>query len=59
MVNIARKNVLEKLTEAIRLEVDQMVSIEIANRRTIYLKGKKDRLPKVPKVKVPAEKFCT
>jgi hypothetical protein len=59
MVNIARKNVLEKVTEAIRLEVDQMVSIEIANRRTIYLKGKKDRLPKVPKVKVPAEKFCT
>ena len=46
MVNIARKNVLEKVTEAIRLEVDQMVSIEIANRRTIYLKGKKDRLPK-------------
>ena len=59
MINIARKNVLEKVTEAIRLEVDQMVSIEIANRRTIYLKGKKDRLPKVPKVKVPAEKFCT
>ena len=59
MVNIARKNVLEKVTEAIRLEVDQMVSIEITNRRTIYLKGKKDRLPKVPKVKVPAEKFCT
>jgi len=59
MVNIAKKNVLEKVTEAIRLEVDQMVSIEIANRRTIYLKGKKDRLPKVPKVKVPAEKFCT
>ena len=59
MVNIARKNVLEKVTEAIRLEVDQMVSIEIANRRTIHLKGKKDRLPKVPKVKVPAEKFCT
>ena len=59
MVNIARKNVLEKVTEAIRLEVDQMISIEIANRRTIYLKGKKDRLPKVPKVKVPPEKFCT
>ncbi len=59
MVNIARKNVLEKVTEAIRLEVDQMVSLEIANRRTIYLKGKKDKLPKVPKVKVPAEKFCT
>ena len=59
MVNIARKNVLEKVTEAIRLEVDQMISIEIANRRTIHLKGKKDRLPKVPKVKVPPEKFCT
>ena len=59
MVNIARKSVLEKVTEAIRLEVDQMVSLEIANRRTIYLKGKKDKLPKVPKVKVPAEKFCT
>ena len=59
MVNIARKNVLEKVTEAIRLEVDQMISIEIANRRTIHLKGKKDKLPKVPKVKVPAEKFCT
>ena len=59
MVNIARKNVLEKVTEAIRLEVDQMVSLEIANRRTIHLKGKKDKLPKVPKVKVPAEKFCT
>ena len=59
MVNIARKNVLEKVTEAIRLEVDQMISIEIANRRTIHLKGKKDRLPKVPKVKVPPEKLCT
>ena len=59
MVNIARKNVLEKVTEAIRLEVDQMISIEIANRRTIHLKGKKDKLPKVPKVKVPPEKFCT
>ena len=59
MVNIARKNVLEKVTEAIRLEVDQMISIEIANRRTIHLKGKKDRMPKAPKVKVPPEKFCT
>ena len=59
MVNIARKNVLENVTEAIRLEVDQMISIEIANRRTIHLKGKKDKLPKVPKVKVPPEKFCT
>ena len=58
MVNIPRKNALEKVTESIRLEVDQMVNIEIANRRTIHLKGKKD-LPKVPKVKVPAEKFCT
>ena len=59
MINIARKNVLEKVTEAIRLEVDQLISIEIANRRTIHLKGKKDRMPKVPKVKVPAEKYCT
>ena len=59
MVNIARKNVLEKVTESIRLEVDQLISIEIANRRTIFLKGKKDRLPKAPKVKVPPEKFCT
>ena len=59
MVNIARKNVLEKVTEAIRLEVDQLISLEIANRRTIHLKGKKDRLPKAPKVKVPPEKFCT
>ena len=59
MVNIARKNVLEKVTEAIRLEVDQMISLEIANRRTIHLKGKKDKLPKAPKVKVPPEKFCT
>ena len=40
-------------------EVDQMISIEIANRRTIHLKGKKDRMPKQPKVKVPPEKFCT
>ena len=39
--------------------MDQMISIEIANRRTIHLKGKKDRLPKQPKVKVPPEKFCT
>ena len=59
MVNIARKSVLEKVTEAIRTEVDQMISIEIANRRTIHLKGKKDKLPKQPKVKVPPEKFCT
>ena len=54
MVNITRKNAL-----AIRLEVDQMISIEIANRRTFHLKGKKDRLQKVPKVKAPTEKFCT
>ena len=30
MVNIIRKNALEKVTESIRSEVDQMVSIEIA-----------------------------
>jgi len=30
MVNITRKNALEKVTESIRSEVDQMVSIEIA-----------------------------
>ena len=59
MVNIARKSVLEKVTEAIKTEVDQMISLEIANRRTIFLKGKKDKLPKPPKVKVPAEKLCT
>ena len=59
MVNIARQTVLEKVTEAIRVEVDQMISIEIANRRTIHLKGKRDKLPKVPKVKVPPEKYCT
>ena len=59
MVNLARNKVLEKVTEAIRLEVDQMISVEIANRRTIHLKGKKDKLPKQPKVKVPQEKFCT
>jgi hypothetical protein len=28
-----------------------MVSIEIEKRRIIHLKGKKDLLPKVPKVK--------
>ena len=59
MVNLARNKVLEKVTEAIKLEVDQMISVEIANRRTIHLKGKKDKLPKQPKVKVPQEKFCT
>ena len=59
MVNLARSTVLEKVTEAIRLEVDQAISVEIANRRTIHLKGKKDKLPKQPKVKVPPEKFCT
>ena len=59
MVNLARNTVLEKVTEAIKLEVDQMISVEIANRRTIHLKGKKDKLPKQPKVKVPQEKFCT
>ena len=59
MENLARTGVLEKVTEAIRLEVDQMISVEMANRRTIFLKGKKDKKPKVPKVKVPPEKFCT
>ena len=59
MVNLARNTVLEKVTEAIKLEVDQAISVEIANRRTIHLKGKKDKLPKQPKVKVPPEKFCT
>ena len=59
MVNIARNKVLQQVTEAIKLEVDQMISVEIANRRTIHLKGKKDKLPKQPKVKVPPEKFCT
>ena len=47
------------MTKAIKLEVDQMVSIEKANRRTFHLKGKKDRLQKVSKVKAPTEKFCT
>ena len=59
MVNLARNTVVEKVTDAIKLEVDQMISVEIANRRTIHLKGKKDKLPKQPKVKVPPEKFCT
>ena len=59
MVNIARNKVLQQVTEAIKLEVDQMISVEIANRRTIHLKGKKDKLPKQPKVKVPPEKCCT
>ena len=59
MLNISRKSVLEKVTEAIRLEVDQLISVEIANRRTIYLKGKKDKIKKPPKVKNPPEKFCT
>ena len=42
MVNLARNKVLEQVTEAIKIEVDQSISIEIANRRTIHLKGKKD-----------------
>jgi hypothetical protein len=45
------------MTKAKRLKVDHMASIEIANIKTTHLKGKKDRLPKVQKVKVPAEKF--
>jgi len=58
MENLARVGIMEKVTEAIRLEVDQMISVEIANRRTIFLKGKKDKIKKPPKVKVPPEKFC-
>jgi len=59
MVNLAKVGIMEKVTEAIRLEVDQQISVEIANRRTIFLKGKKDKIKKPPKVKVPPEKFCT
>jgi len=57
MVNLARNKVLEQVTEAIKIEVDQTISIEIANRRTIHLEGKKDKLPKQPKVKVPLKNF--
>ena len=57
--DMARKNAEDKITEAIRLEVDAMISVEIANRRTIYLKGKKDKIKKVKAPKPPAEKFCT
>ena len=35
MVNITRKKALEKATESIRSEVDQMVSIEIAKEEFI------------------------
>lgn len=59
MENLARKTAMDKITEAIRLEVDQMISVEIANRRTIFLKGKKDKIKKPPKVKPVPEKFCT
>ena len=59
MVNLARKSMLEKVTEAIRKEVDEQITMEIANRRAIFLKGKKDKIKKPPKVKVPPEKFCT
>lgn len=59
MVNLARKNVLEKVTQSIKEEVDQQISEEIANRRTIFLKGKKDKIKKPPKEKKVAEKYMT
>ena len=59
MENLARKTAMDKIVEAIRLEVDEMISVEIANRRTIFLKGKKDKIKKVKPPKAPPEKFCT
>lgn len=57
--NLAYKTAMDKITEAVRLEVDDAISAEIFNLRFKYLKGKKDKIKKPPKVKVPPEKFCT
>ena len=41
MVNITRKSALEKVTESIRLEVDQMVSSENSKLKNYSFKSKK------------------
>jgi hypothetical protein len=38
-------------------EVDAIINVELTNQRTLFLKGKKDKLPKDPVIKEPPEKL--
>lgn len=54
---IAKSEIIDGIRSAIQKEVDDMIEIEIKNRRTIFLKGKKDRVPRPARVKPVPEKL--
>lgn len=56
---LARNEIISGLETKIRNEVDEIIMKEIKNLRYIFTKGKKDKLPKVPKPKVIKEKLGT
>jgi hypothetical protein len=55
--NIARKEIFPAIEKKIEQEVDTIIDIELRNQRTLFLKGKKDKMPKEPKIKDPPEKL--
>jgi len=57
IADIAREEIIGKVHQSIRKEVDALLEMEIKNRRIIYLKGKKDRII-IPKPdRINGEKF--
>ena len=57
IADMAREEIIGKVHESIRKEVDALLEMEIKNRRTIYLKGKRDRNPRPWKPTVVPAKF--
>jgi hypothetical protein len=55
--NLAKDEIYGNIEKRIEMEVDAIISVELTNQRTLWLKGKKDKLPKEPKPVVPVEKL--
>jgi hypothetical protein len=55
--DIAKNEVMKGILKEVEGEVDSMIDVEIKNRRTMWLKGKRDHIKKPPRVKPIPEKF--
>ncbi len=55
--DIAREEVINNINQSIRLQVDAIIDMEIKNKRTIFLKGKKDKPERKPKPEKNNEKL--
>lgn len=56
---LARLEIIESLEGKVRAQVDDIIQRELTNLRYVFTKGKKDKLPKVPKPKPIKEKMGT